>query len=98
MGRYTEGLIKVLHSYQGPPLVTALEILIATAEENAKVIAANEIAATVCEGLHEGPGKGLKCRQCYEAESSFAYTEAAEADIAMVKSAKKGSDDETDED
>jgi len=69
--RYGEPLSRILAAYPvGPGLVAALETLIKTAEANVQVRHRDELAASVCEGIHPGkPPSGLKCRTCYETEA-----------------------------
>lgn len=84
MGRYWDPISRVLAAYPtGQGLVTALETLISTAEANARTKARDEIASTVCEGLHAGPPSGLKCRSCYEAEQLIPMEASVAAEIQM---------------
>jgi hypothetical protein len=84
MGEYASKIQQVLNTYQGPPLIQALEILMKSAVERAVDIARSD-ASDVCEGLHFGPGKGLKCIKCYEAEQGINDLIAAEAEITVMK-------------
>jgi hypothetical protein len=94
MGEYAAKIQQVLSTYQGPPLIQALEILIKSACERAADIARTD-ASDVCEGLHVGEPRGLKCLKCYEAEQGFADVVAAEAEIEAAKSMEE--DDEASE-
>jgi len=80
MGRHAQGIMQIFHSYDSTELrVAAIETLIQTEIEHAKETARND-ASDVCEGLHVGPGIGLKCRQCYEAEQRFHLEEQITAE------------------
>jgi hypothetical protein len=73
--KYDNALMRIISAYTGmPPSPTLLEQLggyIDTQVERAVDKAKNEIAATVCEELHDGPPKmGVMCRSCYEAEKN----------------------------
>ncbi len=78
---YREPILRVLSLYPpGESLVTALTTLLNTAQERARIAARDEIAMTVCEGLHVGPAAGLKCRKCYEVEQRLGEEAAVESE------------------
>ena len=87
MRSYKENVIRVLHAY--PPgsdgLVTAFEGLCRTAYEHGRKDAKMSLAEEVCEQMHHGPAKGLKCLQCYHAEAGFAAEEQVRAEMEMGK-------------
>jgi len=86
MGRYNDPIRRVLAAYaSGPGLVDALEVLIKTAEDAAAGRARDEVASTVCEGLHEGPAGGLKCRACYDAEQLLPMEMQVKAEMTMAR-------------
>ena len=87
MADYMMGIQKILSAYQpgSPALPKALHTLVQTAEEHARSTVRDEIAQTVCEGIHQGPGKGLKCRACYETELSFPIEDTIIAEIEANK-------------
>lgn len=71
--RWGEPIARILMAYPTPQLqVVALEKLLGTVEEYARSRAKDQIAQSVCEGMHEGVASGLKCRSCWEAEQSAA--------------------------
>jgi hypothetical protein len=53
----------------GPGLLMALETYVKTMEDGAEARAEDKLAQAVCEQLHAGPAKGLKCLSCYNAEA-----------------------------
>lgn len=82
---YGENIQKILEAYGSSPrhvMIDALEKLIKTAQDNVRQQIRNEVATTVCEGLHDGPGVGLKCLLCYQAEQTFKTQIEVEAEIA----------------
>lgn len=87
MKNYQESVIRILNAYAPgtPGLAKAIEALCRTAEEWGIREGKNQSAQEVCEGLHAGPAKGLKCRTCYEVGNNFAEEEKVQAEIAMVK-------------
>ena len=86
MTRYRDAITRVLAAYaSGPGLVQALDTLIKTAEDNARTLARDEVAQSVCEGLHDGPASGLKCRGCYEAEQIVGMEAQVNAEIAIAR-------------
>ena len=96
---YGESLVRILEAYGGSPrhvLVSALEKLVLSAVENSKQEVRNEIARTVCEGIHDGiPSSGLKCLTCYQTELNFTGAQAVEAEIRAARAKKEagGSDE-----
>jgi hypothetical protein len=66
-----------------------LNALCHTAEENGHKAAKDALAQDVCEGLHVGPGSGLKCLKCYHAEQGFAAEEAVQAEMDAVAAEKR---------
>jgi hypothetical protein len=86
MGKYASGIVNILNAYQGlEQRVAAIEILISTAEENAQIHSINDHVQAECEGLHDGPAAGIKCRKCYEAELRFPIEAQVEAEFKAVK-------------
>lgn len=86
--KYGEGIHRILISYQAtgiPTTVLALETYLKTMIDQALTAAKDELANSVCEGLHDGPGKGLKCRSCYDAENGVQTLLDVEAEIAAAK-------------
>jgi hypothetical protein len=73
LNRHTEPLMRILNTYPpGPGMVMALETYCATVESRARDQGREEvrgdIAATVCQGLHASPPRGLVCEACHNAE------------------------------
>lgn len=66
--KYGQAVVAVLANY--PPnskqLCIAMETLIMTAMENTKSEGRDDIAMSICQGLHPGVGKGLVCGACHE--------------------------------
>jgi len=83
--RYGDGISRVIAAYapnaQNPTLVAALEVICKSAEEHGRVAFRDEVSEGVCEGLHEGPAEGLKCRKCYDAEQDFNNITAVEMEM-----------------
>lgn len=74
-----------------PGLLLALETLMKTALDTAKAEFDNDLAQEVCEGLHDGPAKGLKCRACYEAEKEVPMMLQVQEELEAARSeGKKG--------
>lgn len=74
--RWGEPIARILMAYPTPQLqVQAIEKLIGTVEDYARSRAKDQIAQSVCEGMHAGIGTGLKCRSCWEAEMAAASGE-----------------------
>lgn len=90
--RYTEPLMRILMTYPpgSPGLLVALETYIKTCLDRAHAEFNNELASTVCEGLHNGPAKGLKCLACYEAEVQVPMQMQVEAEREIGERAGKG--------
>jgi hypothetical protein len=85
--RHGEALNRILAAYPpGPGLIAALETYCRTIEEQGARRDANELAATVCEGLHHGEAQGLKCLKCYMAEQHFTQEAVIEAEIEAKRS------------
>jgi hypothetical protein len=51
-------------------MLLALETYVKTVEDRAEARAEDKLAEAVCEQLHTGPAKGLKCLACYNAEAN----------------------------
>ena len=66
----------------------AIETYIRTVEANARRAAADDVAATVCEGLHNGPPQGLMCRACHAAEVNAPFETQVLADMERSKENK----------
>ena len=84
--KYGEGISRVIAAYapgmqNNPTLVSALEVMCKGAEDHGRVAYRDEVANGVCEGLHAGPGEGLKCRKCYDAEQDFNNITAVEMEM-----------------
>ena len=97
--RYGDPIARVLAAYMPgvgvpPALIGALETLIKTAQQNVQQVMRDEIAATVCEGLHPGrEPKGLKCLRCYNAEHNFNEEIAIQAEMETKRSGIEPSED-----
>lgn len=93
--RYGEGIARVIAAYapgmQNPALIGALEVLCKSAEDHGRVAYRDEVASGVCEGIHEGPAEGLKCRRCYDAEQSF--NDITVVEMEMENGPKEGKGD-----
>jgi hypothetical protein len=86
MADYSQGIANILNAYDSmDQRIAAIQVLIATAEENQQRALVDEMAAEVCEGLHLGKAKGLKCRKCYNAEQNFNEEAKVEAEFAAAK-------------
>ena len=75
MTRHSVALMRIITSYMGMPpsqvLLDQISVYIEGQIERAEIKTKNEVAAEVCEGLHDGPPKmGVLCRSCYEAEKN----------------------------
>ena len=90
--KYGQSVAQVLAAYPpgSPGLIGAIETLIQTAEQNARMNAKDEIAATVCEGMHNGPASGLKCLSCYNAEVHFQQEMVVQAEMENLRLTKDG--------
>lgn len=89
--RYGNPLVRVLQAYPpgSPSLIVALEAICSTAENHGHKKAKQELAEAVCEGLHEGPGTGLKCLDCYYAETQYAGVQQVKAEMEIIAAANK---------
>lgn len=91
--KHGEPISRILAAYNANPnalVVRALETYISTAESQAKQDAQNEVADNICEGLHQGEAKGLKCLKCYMAEQHFHQEEVVRAEIDAARSQADG--------
>ena len=88
--RYGEPLVRVLNAYQpgSPGLIAALEAICKTAENVGHKRASNDLSMTVCEGLHKDPPTGIKCLDCYHAETGYAAMQQVQDEMALVAKAK----------
>lgn len=90
MSRHIDLLSRILNAYPpGIALLTALDTYVRTCEDTARVRARDEVATTVCEGLHAGPAQGLKCGACYQAEMGAPYVMQVEAEIEREREERK---------
>ena len=84
--KWGQGIASILSAYQpGPMQIAALEKLATTVEESAKARYRDEVAQTVCEGMHPPPAGGLKCRLCYQAEVGFSMLNVVETEIQAAQ-------------
>ena len=84
--RHGEILNRIVQSYPaGLGLVVALEAYVGTVEAQAYSKAKDEVAGTVCLGLHNGPPKGLACAACVQAEAIAPMLATVSAEIEMAK-------------
>lgn len=84
--KWGEPVLRTLLTYSNPQhAAQAIERIIANAEEQAIARARAELAAGVCDGLHDGPPSGTKCLACYEAEHHLTSLAAVEAEIEQAK-------------
>jgi len=84
--KHGEPIMKILSAYPpGPVLAMALETYVQTQEENAREKAREEVPTGVCEGLHSGPGRGLVCRACHDAEVGAPFVAQVEAEIEIAR-------------
>jgi len=87
--RHGEIINRLLQTYpSGLGLVVALETYIGTAEAQAYSKAKDEVAGTVCLGLHNGPPKGLACAACVQAEALAPMVAAVSAEIEIANQNK----------
>jgi len=85
LSRHGESLNRIVAAYPvGPGLIAALETYCKTVEDQAFTRAKDHVAEGVCEGLHSGEAKGLKCLKCYMAEQHFHQEEIVSAEIASA--------------
>jgi hypothetical protein len=90
VSRHHDPLGRILNAYPpGLALLTALDTYIRTCEDTARSRARDEVASTVCEGLHAGPAQGLKCMACYQAEANAPYLMQVEAEIEREREERK---------
>ena len=69
--KHSDSFNRILNTYPpGPVLLQALVTYAEGVVERAKHEAEQDMAQTVCQGLHDGPAKGLMCRTCYDAEQN----------------------------
>lgn len=95
MSNHAAALNQIVQSYGlTPQLITALEVYVKTAEDNALRHAKQLQAEDVCEGLHTPPAVGLKCMKCYMAEHHFAEEAVVESLIESKKSGAAQADGE----
>jgi len=89
--RYGEPIVLTLNAYQqgSPGLITALEAICNTAEQNGEKRAKADMATSVCEHLHVGPSSGVKCLECHYAETGYARIAEVESEMEMVKQERK---------
>lgn len=84
MTRHEEIINRLLATYpMGPGLVAALAAYVRTEAEKGRATAKDEVAAGVCEGLHNGPAKGLACKACVDAERGAPMLLNVESEIAI---------------
>lgn len=68
---HADAFTRIVNTYPpGPVLVQALVTYAEGVVERAKREAEQDMAQTVCQGLHDGPAKGLMCKTCYDAEQN----------------------------
>ena len=92
MSRHIDPLTRIMNAYPvGLSLLTALDTYVRTCEDTARIRAKDEIASTVCEGLHAGPAQGLKCGACYQAEMGAPYVMQVEAEMEREREERKRS-------
>ena len=89
---HQDAFIRILNAYPmgSPVLIQALVTYVDGVVERAKLEAQNDMAETVCEGLHDGKPKGLKCRACYDAEMNAPGVIEFEADRQIMERIRKG--------
>lgn len=89
---HQDAFIRILNAYPAgsPVLIQALVTYVDGVVERAKAEMQNEVAETVCEGLHDGKPKGLKCRSCYDAEINAPGILELEADRQIMERIRKG--------
>lgn len=87
------GMTLAAYPMGSPGLVMALENLCANAERKGFTRGKEAAASDVCEQLHEGMGKGLKCLSCYYSEVGYNEVQAVEAEIAKFAKEKSESEE-----
>lgn len=85
--KWGEVVARVLATYPpgSPGLITALETLCRTAEQEGEAKGRATTAVNVCEGLHEGPPNGIKCLSCYHVEVNYAEELVVQSEIDAAR-------------
>lgn len=89
--KHGEPIMKILNAYPpGPVLAMALETYVQTQEELARDRTKEEVPAGICEGLHSGPGRGLVCKSCHDAEVGAPFEAQVIAEIEIARARNQG--------
>jgi hypothetical protein len=85
--KWGEVVSRVLATYPpgSPGLITALETLCRTAEQEGEAKGRAATAVNVCEGLHEGPPNGIKCLSCYHVEVNYTEELVVQSEIDAAR-------------
>lgn len=86
---------RILATYppQSPGLVMALETLCDTAFREGEAAGRSKTAMDVCDGIHDGPPKGIKCLSCYHVEVNFQDEVSVIAEVEAAKAERRGDDE-----
>jgi hypothetical protein len=85
--RHADTIQRILATYtaQGAGLISALETYCQTVEDKARSVGRADAGVAVCEGLHNGPSRGVMCASCHDAEVNAPMAVAVEAEMEAAR-------------